>query len=129
MVDASAGDAVEQVIELTGGGVEWSSEGVGSAATAEQAFGMLRVGGTCTVVGVLAGSTVSLDGITLNWDRRIQGSLMGSIASGSTSPATSTCCRAACGSTTSSRSSSRWTSCRLDRVRYDGDATRTVVTF
>jgi len=39
---------------------------------------MLGGGGTCTVVGVLAGSTVSLDGITLNWDRRIQGSLMGS---------------------------------------------------
>ena len=77
-VDATAGDAVEQVLELTGGGVEWSFEAVGSAATAEQAFGMLRAGGTCTVIGVLAGSTVSLDGITLNWDRRIQGSLMGS---------------------------------------------------
>ena len=77
-VDAGAGDAVEQVLELTGGGVEWSFEAVGSAATAEQAFGMLRAGGTCTVVGVLAGSTVRLDGITLNWDRRIQGSLMGS---------------------------------------------------
>ena len=77
-VDAGAGDVVEQVLELTGGGVEWSFEAVGSAATAEQAFGMLRAGGTCTVVGVLAGSTVRLDGITLNWDRRIQGSLMGS---------------------------------------------------
>ncbi len=78
VVDASAGDATEQVLELTGGGVEWSFEAVGSAATAEAAFGMLRPGGTCTVVGVLAGSTVRLDGLTLNWDRRIQGSLMGS---------------------------------------------------
>jgi S-(hydroxymethyl)glutathione dehydrogenase/alcohol dehydrogenase len=77
-VDASAGDAAEAVRELTGGGVEWSFEAVGSAATAEAAFAMLRPGGTCTVIGVLAGSTVRLDGITLNWDRRIQGSLMGS---------------------------------------------------
>jgi S-(hydroxymethyl)glutathione dehydrogenase/alcohol dehydrogenase len=77
-VDASAGDAAEQVRELTGGGVEWSFEAVGSAATAEAAFAMLRPGGTCTVIGVLAGSTLRLDGMTLNWDRRIQGSLMGS---------------------------------------------------
>jgi S-(hydroxymethyl)glutathione dehydrogenase/alcohol dehydrogenase len=77
-VDASAGDAAEQVLELTGRGVEFSFEAVGSAATAEQAFAMLRAGGTCTVIGVLAGSTLSLDGVTLNWDRRIQGSLMGS---------------------------------------------------
>jgi S-(hydroxymethyl)glutathione dehydrogenase/alcohol dehydrogenase len=78
VVDASGGDAVEQVLELTGGGVEWSFEAVGSAATAERAFGMLRAGGTCTVIGVLAGATLRLDGMTLNWDRRIQGSLMGS---------------------------------------------------
>jgi S-(hydroxymethyl)glutathione dehydrogenase/alcohol dehydrogenase len=78
VVDASAGDAAEQVRERTGGGVEWSFEAVGSAATAESAFAMLRPGGTCTVIGVLAGATVRLDGMTLNWDRRIQGSLMGS---------------------------------------------------
>ena len=77
-VDATAGDPVAEVLELTGGGVEFSFEAVGSAATAEQAFGMLRAGGTCTVIGVLAGSTVRLDGLTLNWERRIQGSLMGS---------------------------------------------------
>lgn len=77
-VDATAADPAEQVRELTGGGVEWSFEAVGSAATAESAFAMLRPGGTCTVVGVLAGSTLRLDGMTLNWDRRIQGSLMGS---------------------------------------------------
>jgi S-(hydroxymethyl)glutathione dehydrogenase/alcohol dehydrogenase len=78
VVDATAGDPVAQVLERTGGGVEHSFEAVGSAATAEQAFGMLRPGGTCTVIGVLAGSTVRLDGLTLNWERRIQGSLMGS---------------------------------------------------
>jgi S-(hydroxymethyl)glutathione dehydrogenase/alcohol dehydrogenase len=77
-VDATAGDPAAQVLELTGGGVEFSFEAVGSAATAEQAFGMLRAGGTCTVIGVLAGATVTLDGMALNWERRIQGSLMGS---------------------------------------------------
>jgi S-(hydroxymethyl)glutathione dehydrogenase/alcohol dehydrogenase len=78
VVDASAGDAVEQVLELTGGGVEHSFEAVGSARTAQQAFAMLRPGGVTTVIGVLMGSEVTLDGLSLNWDRRIQGSLMGS---------------------------------------------------
>ena len=78
VVDATAGETAEQVLELTGGGVEFSFEAVGSAATVEAAFATLRPGGTCTVIGVLAGSTVRLDGMTLNWDRRIQGSLMGS---------------------------------------------------
>ena len=51
--------------------------GGGVAATAEQEFGML--GGRDLHGGRRPrGLDVSLDGITLNWNRRIQGSLMGS---------------------------------------------------
>ena len=46
VVDATDGDAVKQVVELTSGGVHHSFEAIGLKATAEQSFGMLRPGGT-----------------------------------------------------------------------------------
>ena len=44
LVDATAGDPVEQVRELTDGGVEFSFEAIGLKVTAEQSFAMLRKG-------------------------------------------------------------------------------------
>ena len=44
-VDASSGDAVEQVRALTGGGVEYGFEAVGANETARQAYDMTRRGG------------------------------------------------------------------------------------
>lgn len=78
LVDASAGDAVEQVLELTGGGVDHAFECIGLTTTAEQAFGMLKRGGTATVVGVIAKGNVSIPGRDLLGEKRLQGSLMGS---------------------------------------------------
>jgi S-(hydroxymethyl)glutathione dehydrogenase / alcohol dehydrogenase len=51
-VDAGAGDPVEAVRELSGGGVDHVFEVVGRPATAEQGFEMLRTRGTLTIVGV-----------------------------------------------------------------------------
>src|SRR5690242_9875140 len=51
LVDASAGDAVAQVRDLTDGGVEYSFEAIGLKTTAEQSFAMLRKGGTATIIG------------------------------------------------------------------------------
>ena len=42
VVDASDGDAVQKVIEMTGGGVHYSFEAIGLKVTAEQAFQMLK---------------------------------------------------------------------------------------
>ena len=42
VVNASDGDPVEQVKQLTGGGVDYSFEAIGLKKTAEQAFGMLQ---------------------------------------------------------------------------------------
>ena len=53
VVDASDGDAVAKVIEMTGGGVHYSFEAIGLKATAEQAFQMLRMGGAATVIGMI----------------------------------------------------------------------------
>jgi S-(hydroxymethyl)glutathione dehydrogenase/alcohol dehydrogenase len=78
-VDASAGDPVEAVQELSGGGVDYAFECVGLVATAEQAYKMLGWNGTATIVGVLpAGSEISIPSAGLFQERRIQGCSMGS---------------------------------------------------
>ncbi len=76
---AGGPDAVKQVIEMTGGGVQHSFEAIGLAATAEQSFNMLRRGGTANIIGMIpVGQTISLMGAAFLGEKRIQGSLMGS---------------------------------------------------
>jgi S-(hydroxymethyl)glutathione dehydrogenase/alcohol dehydrogenase len=78
-VDASLGDVVKRVVEMTGGGVPYSFECIGLKQTAEDCFAMLRAGGTATVIGMLPyGTKIELHGLDLLRERRIQGSLMGS---------------------------------------------------
>ena len=78
-VDASGGDAVAQVRELTGGGVHYAFEAIGLKTCAEQAFQMLRRGGTATVIGMIPpGQMVQLHGAEFLSEKRIQGSMMGS---------------------------------------------------
>ncbi len=79
VVDASDGRAKAQVQELTAGGVQWSFECVGLKQTVEEAFGMLRQGGTATVIGMVPfGTKVELHAADFLRERRIQGSSMGS---------------------------------------------------
>ena len=78
-VDASAGDVVQQVRDLTDGGVHYSFEAIGLKATAEQAFRMLRRGGMATVIGMIPpGEMVELHGPDFLQEKKIQGSMMGS---------------------------------------------------
>ncbi|MCC7267609.1 MAG: Zn-dependent alcohol dehydrogenase [Caulobacteraceae bacterium] len=78
-IDASQTDAVKQVIEMTKGGVHHSFEAIGLGKTAEQAFNMLRRGGTANVIGMIpVGQTLTLMGAAFLGEKRIQGSLMGS---------------------------------------------------
>jgi S-(hydroxymethyl)glutathione dehydrogenase/alcohol dehydrogenase len=78
-VDASEGDPVAQVRELTEGGVEYSFEAIGLKQTAEQAFQMLENGGTATVIGMIPlGAKVELNGVDFLFEKKIQGSNMGS---------------------------------------------------
>src|SRR6185436_20313432 len=63
VVDASEVDPVMAVIELTGGGVDHAFEAIGLKVTAEQAFAMLRLGGTATVIGMIpVGTMLELPG-------------------------------------------------------------------
>lgn len=78
-VDASSGDAVGQVAELTSGGVDHAFEAIGLKVAAEQAFAMLRSGGTATIIGMIPyGQTVELPGHQFLAEKKIQGSMMGS---------------------------------------------------
>ena len=78
-VDASAGDPVAQVQELTKGGVDHSFEALGRKQTSEQAFAMIAAGGTATIIGLSpAGTKLELPAVDFLFEKRIQGSMMGS---------------------------------------------------
>ena len=77
VIDASSGDVVEKILDMTNGGVDYSFEAVGAKTTAEQAYYVLKPGATATIVGMIP-QGVKLE---LDWhprERRIQGGNMGS---------------------------------------------------
>jgi len=79
VVDATAGDPVAQIQELTRGGVQYSFEAIGLKQTAEQSFACLRAGGVATLIGMIPlGTKIELHGFDFLRERRIQGSMMGS---------------------------------------------------
>jgi S-(hydroxymethyl)glutathione dehydrogenase / alcohol dehydrogenase len=79
IVNAGQGDAVEQVLALTGGGVDHAFEVVGTPATIRQAWEMLRPGGSVMVVGVSPhGAEVSLPALEFLSEKTITGSYYGS---------------------------------------------------
>ncbi len=79
VVNGNNGDVVEQVRELTGGGVHYSFEAIGLKQTAEQAFSMIRPGGTATIIGMIpVGVKIELTGSAFLQEKKIQGSMMGS---------------------------------------------------
>jgi S-(hydroxymethyl)glutathione dehydrogenase / alcohol dehydrogenase len=82
VIDGSTTEPVEAVRELTGGGVDHAIEVVGAAASIEQAYGMLGIRGTATVVGVARAETeVKIKPATMMLqEKRLQGSVMGSSA-------------------------------------------------
>jgi S-(hydroxymethyl)glutathione dehydrogenase/alcohol dehydrogenase len=79
VVNAAEGDAIAQVKDISDGGVHYSFEAIGLKATAQDAFAMLRRGGTATVIGMIPlGQTVEIPGFELLMEKRLQGSNMGS---------------------------------------------------
>lgn len=78
-VNPKDGDPVQQVLELTGGGVDFAFECIGLKPTAEQAFNMLGAGGTATLMGVMPPDMIlEIPGRSFLRQKRIIGSLMGS---------------------------------------------------
>ena len=78
-VNAASVDAVEAVLEMTGGGLDYSFEALGLKKTCEQAFAMVRPSGTACVIGMVPeGEKIEIDAGELLEDRRLIGSNMGS---------------------------------------------------
>jgi S-(hydroxymethyl)glutathione dehydrogenase/alcohol dehydrogenase len=76
---STAGNVVDAVRELSGGGVDYSFEAIGKKATAEQAFACLDVGGTATLIGMVPDNQkLEIRGMDLLGERKLQGSMMGS---------------------------------------------------
>ncbi|MEX0942518.1 MAG: Zn-dependent alcohol dehydrogenase [Pseudomonadales bacterium] len=79
VVNGKDADPVAQVLEMTGGGVQHAFEAIGLKVTAEQAFGMIRRGGTATIIGMIpVGEKIELMGAAFLQEKKIQGSFMGS---------------------------------------------------
>jgi S-(hydroxymethyl)glutathione dehydrogenase / alcohol dehydrogenase len=77
-LNASNADPVKEVRDMTAGGVHYSFEALGTKTTAEQAFGMLRPGGTATIIGMVPlGVKIELHGYDFLRDRKLQGTSMG----------------------------------------------------
>src|SRR5277367_5549500 len=77
-LNASNADSVKAVRDMTGGGVHYSFEAIGTKATAEQSFQMLRRGGTATIIGMVPfGVKIELHGYDFLSDRKLQGTSMG----------------------------------------------------
>jgi S-(hydroxymethyl)glutathione dehydrogenase/alcohol dehydrogenase len=72
-------DVVKEVQRIAGGGVDNSFEAIGLKSTAEQAFRMLDIGGTATVIGMVpSNQPIEVQGTDLLLGRTLQGSMMGS---------------------------------------------------
>jgi S-(hydroxymethyl)glutathione dehydrogenase/alcohol dehydrogenase len=89
LVDATKGDPVAQVKDLLpggagtaaspGAGVDYAFEAIGLKQTAEQAFGMLKKGGTATIIGMIPlGTNIEIHGVEFLLEKKLQGSNMGS---------------------------------------------------
>lgn len=79
VIDASSDDPVKAVKQLTSGGARFTFEAVGLKQTAEQAFRMLRAGGSATVIGLIPlGTMVEVHGVELTNEKTLTGSNMGS---------------------------------------------------
>lgn len=78
-VNAAEVDVVEAIREMTDGGVHYSFEAIGLKATTEQAFKIIRNGGTATVIGMIpVGTMVEIHGPEFLREKTLQGSSMGS---------------------------------------------------
>jgi len=79
-VNASKVDAIDKVIEISGGGVDYAFEAIGNVATVRQAYKMLGPGGTVVMVGMPAEQEeVSIDALSLpRGEKTITGSWYGS---------------------------------------------------
>ena len=78
-VNASDGDAVQAIKELTGDGVDYSFDAIGLPQVVVQAVQSLRMRGTATMIGVIPqGMSIPLTWEMMSGEKRVQSCNMGS---------------------------------------------------
>ncbi len=79
VVNAGEQNPVEAVLALTDGGVDYAFEAIGLKETAQQAYGMVRRGGTAIVVGMVPpGDSIEVSGMIWLEEKTLKGSFYGS---------------------------------------------------
>ncbi len=78
-VNASEGDPVKAIRDLTGGGADYAFEAFGSSETVTQTFDAVRKGGTAVIVGLAAvGDVAGIDPVQLvRMEKTLKGSYYG----------------------------------------------------
>lgn len=77
-LDPTAENALEEVVALTGGGVDHAIEAVGREASAKTAVKLLKRGGTATILGMMPlDCKVGLGAMDLLSGKKLQGAIMG----------------------------------------------------
>ena len=78
-VDASSSDPVKAIRNLTGGGVDYAFEAIGTVQTARQTFECTTVRGTAVIIGAIGGNPdLPIPYGLLMGERKIMGSILGS---------------------------------------------------
>ena len=79
VVDALERDAAKAIVELTGGGADYTFEALGSEPTVQAAWRATRSGGTTVVVGLLPkGSLLTIDPWYFIYEKTLKGCYLGS---------------------------------------------------
>lgn len=77
-VDATADGAASEIVEMTGGGVDYAVEAVGRPQSAQLSVDVLRRGGTATILGMMPlAEKVGLSAMDLLSGKKLQGAIMG----------------------------------------------------
>ena len=80
VINASKEDPVAKVHELTGGGADYAIETAGKIQVKEQAFGSIRMGGTCVLIGMTPmGETMTIDPAQFMLGKTLTGNIEGEI--------------------------------------------------
>ena len=78
VIDTSSDSVAAEIVEMTGGGVDYAIEAVGRPASAQLAVNSLRRGGTATILGMMPlTEKVGLSAVDLLTGKKLQGAKMG----------------------------------------------------
>jgi S-(hydroxymethyl)glutathione dehydrogenase/alcohol dehydrogenase len=87
VIDASKGDVVERIQNMTDGGVDYAFEAIGREQTVREAWDAARAGGTTVVLGLMPkGDLLTIDPWHFIYEKTLKGCFLGSARIGTDIP-------------------------------------------